>query len=142
MNAGKSTLAKQLAKDLGRDQVAVHVDDYRRRPVPDLPYLQTLDLPELAAHLDDIRQDCPTRPVIIEGICLREVLYKISRKLDLAIYVEKLSQAGLRHTQFDLEDFENDPRQNVPKILYDDEMRYHRAYRPHVIADLYFERQE
>lgn len=138
MNAGKSSLAKHLAKDTG-ELPPVHLDDFRPRPIPDLPYLQTLKLPMLAAHLDERREDFPATPFIIEGICLREVLDTIACKLDLAIYVKRLSQTGLWHTQFDLEDFESNPSPNVPKILYQDELRYHRAYRPHEIADLYFE---
>jgi hypothetical protein len=68
------------------------------------------------------------------------VLDRIGRKLDLAIYVKKLSKQGHWHTQFDLEDYENDPRsrRNMPKVLYEDEMRYHREIRPHEIADYYF----
>jgi hypothetical protein len=131
-------LAKQLAKDLG-DLPPIHVDDFRPKPIPDLPYLQTLNLSALAEHLDDIQRDFPTTLLIIDGICLRKVLDTIGRKLDLAIYVKKLSQTGLWNSQFDLEDYKNDPRPNVPKVLYDDELCYHRAYRPHDIADLCFE---
>ena len=139
MNAGKSSLATMLAKDLG-NLPPLPVDDFRPDPVPNLPYLQTLNLPLLEAQLDDRRRVFPTTPTIIEGICLREVLEGIGRKLDLTIYVKRLSPMGLWHTQFDLEDYENDPRHpKPPKILWNDELRYHAAYRPHEVADLYFE---
>jgi hypothetical protein len=137
MLEGKTQLAKQLQEDLKLH--AIHVDDFRPKAVPDLPYLQTLNLPALDAHLNEIQQDFPTMPLIIESICLREVLGAIGRRLDVAIYVKRLSRQGLWNTQFDLEDYENDPRPNVPKVLYDDELRYHLAYRPHEIADFYFE---
>jgi hypothetical protein len=139
MCCGKTTLAKQLAEDLGLSVPPIHVDRFRLKPIPYRPYVETLDLRELALQLNERKQDLPTTSVIIEGICLREVLNAIGRTLDLAIYVKKLSPQGLWHTQFDLEDYENDPRPNVPKILCDDELRHHLAYRPHEIADFFFE---
>jgi hypothetical protein len=137
MGEGKSCLAKQLAEDLGLHSVSV--DDHRLEPVPNLPYLQTLKLPQLAAHLDGYEQDYPTETLIVEAICLREALNAIGRKLDFAIYVKKISKQGLWNTQFDIEDYENDERPNVPKVLYEDEVRYHSAYRPHELADFVFE---
>jgi hypothetical protein len=116
MNAGKSCSAKQPANDLGH-LPPVHLDDFRAEPIPDLPYLPTLDISLLAAHLNDRRQDFPTTPFIIEGICLREALDAIGRELDLAIYVKRLSQTGLWHTQFDLEDFENTHGRMYPKFF-------------------------
>ncbi len=143
MNEGKSRLAEQLAKDLakdlGGDVPLVHVDEYPPKGDPDLPYLQTRNLRELAQDLDYTGQDFPTRPTIIESFCVREVLAKIDRKLDLVIFVKKLN-SGLWPPQFDQEKYENDPRRpKPPKVLYDDERRYLRAYRPHLIADLFFE---
>src|SRR5687768_6158367 len=99
MLAGKTHLADQLDEDLGLSVPALHVDDFRPKPIPNLPYLGTLDLRELALDLYERRQDFPTTPVIIEGICLREVLERLGRKLDLAIYVKKLSPQGLWHFQ-------------------------------------------
>jgi uridine kinase len=139
MLEGKSCLAKRLKEDLRLH--AIHVDDYRPKPILDLPYLKTLDIPALVAHLDEIQSEFPTTPLIIEGICLREVLDAIARKLDLSIYVKKLSPQGLWHFQFDIEDYNNDPRSmgNMPRALYKDEMRYHREFEPHERADFYFE---
>lgn len=137
---GKSTLADRLASDLTRNlPPPLHVDDYRPEPVPNLPYMQTLDLSLLAGNLDQRRKVYPTTASIIEGICLREVLAAIGHKLDLAVYVKRLSSVGLWHTPFDVENSEDNSRPKAPKVLYDDEIRYHREYRPHEIADLYFE---
>jgi hypothetical protein len=42
----------------------------------------SLDLHELAQQLDDRQQDFPTTPVIVDGICLREVLDRIGRNFE------------------------------------------------------------
>ena len=140
MCAGKSSLAKQLASDVSDSLPPLHLDDFRPHPIPDVTYLRTLDLHLLQAQLDERRQVFPITPSVIEGICLREVLEAIERKLDLAIYVKRLSALGLWHMQFNLEDYDNDPRRpELPKVLYNDELRYHRTYRPHEVADLCFE---
>ncbi len=140
MNEGKSSLAKQLSYDLRHETFGnlhrIRLDGYRRNPNLDLPYLQTLDLDRLT---DRLAGKNLTMPTMIEGICLRTVLGKIDRELDLVIFVKKLN-SGLWPPQFDQEKYENDPRRlNLPRVLFDDELRYLKAYRPHEIADLCFE---
>lgn len=81
--------------------------------------------------------------LIIDGICLREVLRRLNLTVSLFVYVKRLAENGLWHDGFYLEDFET-----VGTIVENREephrsdFTYHSAERPHEHADIIFHRVE
>lgn len=146
MGAGKSYLARRLATDLHVALVEVDEASYKNRSpnqfrtLPEgLPYLKRIDLGALSG--DVAASLSSSSPVIIEGICLRDMLAAVGRKPDISVYVKILSaNTGMWNLPYDIEDFESGSE--LFEELYWDEMEYHSRVRPHEIADLGFVRVE
>lgn len=146
MQAGKTFLAKRLAADLHIALVEVDGASHKNRnpehfcSLPEeLPYMKLIDLDLLRGDL--VGALSSGSPIIVEGICLRDMLAAVSRKPDMTVYVKCLSaNTGLWHVGYDIEDFESESEPF--EGLYRDEMEYHSRVRPHESADLVFVRIE
>ena len=81
--------------------------------------------------------------VVIEGICLLEVLKAVSVAPDIRIYVKRISEQGLWHDGFHLEDYvgERTIKENE-KGLHKCVFEYHTEMLPHENVDIIFERVE
>src|SRR5258708_2483742 len=113
--SGKTHLGCQLATDLPAGLIGGDDCTFKRLyPDRDLgylegqPYLANLDLGGLSAKLTEALSN--QRVVIVEAICLRDVLARIGRGIDVAVYIKRLShQSPFWHDGLTLENFETDP---------------------------------
>lgn len=156
--SGKSTLASQLASELGF--VHLNLDDYIERN-------QGLFVPHI--KYDEVRRqiDRAEEPVVLEGVCLLAILYKLSMQPDLFIYVKRISSHGYWHDEDDcdvqgnideliavkkeellkfgqaeasIEGREFNPSECKFPELDEKLIRYHHEFMPHKKAEVIFKR--
>lgn len=140
MGAGKTALACELAELLGG--IRVSLDSYAG-----LSYTETEDyVANIMQHylVSDMRKLKVTFPfVVVEGICLLEVLAALSESPDSIIYVKRISAMGLWHDGYHLEDYEtNQSIHENREGLHKSEFEYHAKWHPHEHAHLVFERPD
>jgi len=111
LGAGKTTVATRLSKQTGYG--CVHLDDYLNPHKGGV--VENLDLSALQAAAGE-------RPLIIEGLCLLEVLERLQISADFLVYV-----AGI-----------NPSRKDLDKKVFDETDKYLQAYRPTNKADVIF----
>lgn len=139
MGSGKTKLAFALAESLGG--IRVSLDAYIDRDVSAEDYAEKIMGPYLSSDLGKLKG--AFQFVIVEGICLLQVLATVSLVPASLVYVKRISTAGLWHDGFHLEDFETD-REIVENQegLHRSEFEYHSKWRPHVRAEIIYERVE
>lgn len=137
MSSGKSTLSRELARQLGA--VHLEIDHYADPAREATSYIGKLRVSELAADFTTL--SLANASLIIEGVCLRRVLCAIGVRADVFVYVKRLSQAGLWHDGLHLEDFASETPDS-DDWLNTDVNSYHLICRPHERADIIFERHE
>ena len=138
--SGKTFLARQLSPALKADLVST--DRHAVRQGGYRCYLDRLDLAALGNELDLTAQ--ADRQVILEGICLLEVIARlgISRNSVCSVYVKRLSRnSGIWHDGVDLDEFENSDflLTSVPEPDLS-VLRYHTVFNPHRSADFEYRR--
>jgi hypothetical protein len=137
--SGKSKLSNDLGRDL--EATVVHTDEFVVPGDESLPYPDRLDYGRLTTEITLAKS---TRSlIIVEGICLRDVLERLRLSADLFVYVKRVANNGLWHDGLHLEDFEagNGIEENREEPHRSD-FTYHAAMRPHEHANLLFERIE
>jgi hypothetical protein len=112
--SGKSTLARDLSAQLAVG--VVHLDDYLIRNKGG--FVEFLQYPKLKKVLH-------RRPLIVEGVCLLEVLKRLDIRVDILIYVEG-------------------PKRRTKKIspLLREASGYHKRFEPFRIANIVYSRPE
>lgn len=135
--SGKSHLAGELQRDLGA--CVVHTDEYVCGSDESAPYLYRLDYKRLRSDVN--RASRNSSMITIEGICLRQVLYRASFSASIFVYVKCLANNGLWYEKFHLEDFiaGNEISENRIEPHRSD-YSYHVIERPHERADIIFQR--
>jgi len=137
--SGKS----KLSNDLGRDLKAavIHTDEYVLAGDESLPYPDRIDYGRITTAITLARST--SSPIVMEGICLRNILDRLSLSADLFVYVKRVASNGLWHDGFHLEDFEaGNGIEEDCKEPHRSDFAYHAAARPHEQTDLLFERIE
>jgi len=156
--AGKSTLAEKLSGLLGLNHI--NLDDYAEKEKG--TFVDFLDLNRLNDALNESQQ-----AVIIEGICLLEVLSRIDRCADLLIYIKKMSSYGSWRDEDEfeiteeIEEFIHNQKQDLKEFcmveaeiegrefnekefsfpaLREEIFRYHYKHSPHKRANVLFSR--
>ncbi|MBW8330313.1 MAG: AAA family ATPase [Thiobacillus sp.] len=139
MGSGKTKLAFELAESLGG--IRISLDTYIDRDADAQDYPSKIMRDYLASDLQKLKG--AFQFVVIEGICLLEVLAPISWVPDSLVYVKRISTAGLWHDGFHLEDFEtNQSTVENQEGLHRSEFEYHSKWRPHERATVVYERVE
>ena len=154
--SGKTTLAADLAERLGLRRY--ELDEYLHEQHGG--FLEHLDYPRLSTALPNVR--AATAPVLVDGICVLEVLERLGLRSDLKVYVRRISASGIWHDGLKL-----DPSRTAEEVIAEDRqsaerwaemhgkkfadgseplawevIRYHYRHLPHEGADVYFNRLE
>lgn len=130
--AGKTCLAKSFREDLGVPLLCM--DDYvaKKRGA----YVGCLRGKELRCAVDEALEK--TGMVIVEGVCLLEILERIEVTVCVHVYVKRISAVGL-WCDFDICDQElSRDKPNVENEV----ACYHRRFLPHEQADFVYRRVE
>jgi hypothetical protein len=130
--SGKTSLAEKLAHEL--HALLVHTDEYCT-PVGDpLSYACSVEISHLAQVL---RNPESLQLVIVEGICLRDVMDKCGVNPEIYVYIKRVSSNGIWHDSFYLDAYkvEGDSSESEPHAS---DLAYHRKRMPHEEADLIF----
>lgn len=146
--SGKSTLARELGTTLGLR--IVHLDDFVDRGKG--AFFEHLNL---AAVAEDIASD---KPILIEGICMLQVLEAIGVEADAIVYVKRMGDhywldEGHLDPDGPLEEHLAVLRTELAPIaaklgesgdlgLAEEVIRYHANYRPHEGATVAFLRRD
>lgn len=137
MSSGKSHLANQLGAVLGCH--VVHTDDSVLPGDESLPYLDRLNYVSLKYSL--VNAKVGSTLILVDGICLRQVLSRLQFKAAAFVYVKRMAKNGLWHDGFHLEDFEGEA-QSAAEEPEKSDLSYHAKERPHERADFVFHRVE
>lgn len=141
INAGKTTLAQQLAVQLACSWM--DVDDYVTRG--QWQYVAAVRRSDLAAAIE--RELDHSHVVVLAGLCLREVLQHLGRNAAFSVYVQRDAPLGppYDYETLDLEDSEPDEHGEPngvdatgPDTLSREVCRYHARYRPRFNADVVY----
>lgn len=137
--SGKTRLSDDLARDIGGS--TIHTDEYVTGEDESLPYPDRLDYSRLRSDITQANADASL--IIIEGICLREVLRRLDITANLFLYLKRISEQGLWHDDFNLEDYEGEGAivENREEPHRSD-FAYHSSIRPHEHSDIVFHRTE
>ena len=101
-NAGKTYIAREMAKELGA--TSVDVDDYLERDLG--MFLGALRIDELRRALEGAAP-----PVLFSSVCARQVIEKLGLSAAGVIWVEQASQQRLEQAR---RDFELDDNADLP----------------------------
>lgn len=137
MRSGKSYLALELAASLQCS--AIHTDDFVEPGEVALHYVERLNASRLGAALSSAYAS--TGPVLVEGICLRDVLQRVGVVASVFVYVKRMAISGLWHDGLHLEDFESGD-QSFSAEPQQSDFRYHVEQRPHERANYFVCRVE
>jgi hypothetical protein len=134
----KTSFAGKLASRLGAHLIST--DEYYQEGIKGERYQDGLRRDDLRHEI--MRFKSPGKPVVIEGICLRETLAELEIAADLFIYCKRISPTGVWHddpTLTDPNDFDLTFTQG--RIDWWSH-HYHERTRPHLSADMMFEWRE
>jgi len=139
MGSGKTTLAFELAELLAG--IRVSLDAYADRNAQTEDYAAKIMQRYLVSDLRKLK--AAFQFVVVEGICLLEVLSAVSEPPGSLVYVKRISATGLWHDGFHLEDYEsNQSIAENQKGLHKSEFEYHSKWRPHEQAQVVYERPD
>ena len=137
--SGKSRLSNDLGRDL--EATVIQTDEYVAVGDESQPYPDRLAYGLLAIAIASARSTDSL--IVVEGICLRYVLQRLSLSADIFVYIKRVARNGLWHDGFHLDDFESgDSIEENSNEPHRSDFAYHVAARPHEHADILFERIE
>ena len=136
--AGKTYLGRSLTKQLNGSLVST--DCFVATQGGHTDYVDRFNLDRLKRVVAEALR--LSQPVILEGICLRDTISRVSSMpVDLFIYVKVLS-GEIWNYGVDLEDFEQGGGESAAPQPHLSVHRYHHRTQPHKRADLIYVRQE
>ncbi len=123
---GKSKIAEQLSKEIGAKWIEVdeYLDKHKGGYIPFIKYDQ------LEGDIKKERKQ--NQPIIVEGICLLEVLDHIKEKPDIFIYVKRVLRKYGTESWYDdyLCDPNSDLYRKVEDSLEKEIQKYYEEFRP------------
>jgi hypothetical protein len=136
--AGKSIFASKLALALGWEP-AIYLDHMT------LELEEQPDSPRYADHLDRgriLRIVGSRRPLVVEGVCLRDVADGMRSDVALSIYIARVSRpvpaSLIWHDGVEMQE----PERARDNWLVRDTLDYHRRVQPHATSDFVLVRVE
>lgn len=141
---GKSTLARQIAEALSIFHV--EVDFFVQKHMGG--YIDYIDYDRLGDRIDQVRVS--GQGVVVEGICIQQVLKNTGLDSNLSIYVKQIDGDGFWMDQFCLfppikaadQVIKERKAKGLPLGHTQEIIQYHYIFRPHEHADFVFVRQE
>ena len=131
---GKTTLAFDLARRMGG--IRVGLDCYIDRSKQSERYVGLLRIEDLARDVAELSSRFPC--VVVDGVCLLAALREAGLTPAKVIYIKRISQQGLWHDSFHLEDYAAGSLDAswLDKSIYS----YHLEYQPHISAAITYTR--
>jgi hypothetical protein len=131
-SSGKTSIAKRLGREL--PAMVVHTDEYCTPVGNPLSYAKSVDVSKLAQVLRNLE---PLQLVIVEGICLRDVMDKCGVNPEIYVYIKKVASNGIWHDSFyfDAYNVESNPCESEPHAS---DLAYHVKSMPHEEAKFIF----
>lgn len=136
--SGKSFLAEAVASTM--PSTTIHLDNFVVGDDEARPYAERIDYKGLRMSVDGAA--ARRELVLIEGICLRSVLERLDRQVNLFVYVKRMSPTGLWHDGIHLEDAESADSIGILDEPERSDFSYHSIVRPHELADIVYCRVE
>ena len=136
MLSGKTTLAFELANLLSG--IRMGLDSYVDPNFAATNYAEKLKIDYLAQDIKKLTKVFPF--VVVDGICLLDVFERISQPINATVYIKRMSQNGVWHDGYHLEDFEAGGNLQETNWLAKCEMAYHSIRLPHEHAQYLFQR--
>lgn len=134
-SAGKTELANRLSKELNWSSYSLDLFANQNKLIGS--YIERIDSERLRHSL---RQRDASGIVLIEGICLRDILDLVDQKVNLYIYIKRLSANGIWHDGLCHEDFiVNSPIYPEP---HNSDHKYHARIYPQDCAGIVYEWEE
>ncbi len=154
LGVGKTYFTEELKKIL--NITAVNIDKYRNKNIEG----SVMNI-RLKKMKKDIALMSKKRSLIIEGICLLNILQKIGVKCDLLIYIKRIKQVSSSYSCWQDEDtceyngnledkikryelnakkFSEDPNYKPELTAIKECIKYHQEYKPHINADYCYKR--
>lgn len=96
--SGKSKLSQDLGGDLKAG--VIHTDNFVTVGDESLSYPDRLDYKRIATDIEDAGSTKSL--ILVEGICLRDVLRRLNLSVDFFVYVKRIAGNGLWHDGFHL----------------------------------------
>lgn len=137
MGAGKSTLAREIVDRLGFE--IFDLDSYLSGKVTvGKGYVETICLDPLLRDIQEaLSKGCD---ILVEGVCVLNVLEMIGFSPSVKIYVDEVDFAS--NSNFALQRSSTEILEDIPEnaFLSCEIQRYHKQVKPCEIADIVFER--
>ena len=134
LHAGKTTLAREVGKALGRPVLDLDCYLTRQQGI----FVNALRITELTRDIGKALGNSSV--VLLSGVCMLRVLEVAKLDKSLSVYVRRLSPMGIPN-DLDTTDAENGkPFDNDPDIpaIFKEIHTYHTDYRPLTHADIIF----
>lgn len=140
---GKSTLAHKIAKEIGLKHF--NLDKFLTKKCD--MYIKYIDYEQLKKKI--ILEIQSNKTVVVEGICVKQILKAINLDPDLSIYIKILDRYGFWIHQIlfppdksadEVINYRKD--KGLPLGYKEDIIRYHYTFKPHKCADYIFVREK
>jgi len=138
-DVGKTTLSTKMVKELYLSHI--ELDDFVQENQGG--FINYIDYDRL---LDKIISN---KPVVVEGICVLQILNTIQLKPDVSVYIKVIDRYGFCHGQIkyfppdkSADEIINERKSKGFSVGYEEDIiRYHYSFIPHENSDYIFERQ-
>lgn len=139
---GKSTLSCKIAEELCLPNIGI---DYFVQEQQG-GYIKYIDYDRLSERI--VRDRISSQTIVVEGICVQQILKKLSLTSDVSVYIKVIDVYGFWMHQMRLfppgksaDEVINDRKdKGFPLGHEEDIIRYHYTFRPYENADYIFER--
>ncbi len=140
---GKSTIACKIAEELSVPHIEIDAFVQEQQG----GYIKYIDYDRLGERI--VHERISNQTIVVEGICVQQILNKLSLTSDVTVYVKVIDVYGFWTHQMRLfppdksadEVINERKAKGFPLGHEEDVIRYHYTYRPYENADYIFERR-
>jgi adenylate kinase family enzyme len=140
---GKSTLARKITEELSLPHIEIDAFVQAQKG----GYINYIDYDRLSERI--VQPMISNQMIVVEGICVQQVLNKISLNPDVSVYVKVINHYGLWMDQIRLFPPDRSADEMIDERMakrfslghIEETIRYHYTFKPHENADFIFERR-